>query len=153
MTKSAETQFFGATSLYNKVSKFFNEVPSDQYDMLKVWIYISLRVISHETCSNLPLICKNKLLEKLLLYATKNAQAQVRLIQRKLNATLAKLALYLIEDQWENCITEIIQTIPNCINNVESQEQVDELKMQLISIVLDLLTLLPEELATLNLPK
>lgn len=131
MNKSAETQFYGATSLYNKVSKYFNEVPSDQYDTLK-----------------------NKLLEKLLLYATKNAQQQVRLIQRKLNATLAKLALYLIESQWENCITEIIQTIPNCINNVtENQEQIDETKMQLIAIVLDLLTLLPEELSTLNLPK
>jgi hypothetical protein len=79
----------------------------------------------------------------------------VRLIQRKLNATLAKLALYLIEDQWENCVSEIIQTIPNCINNVteKSQEQVNETKMQLIAIVLDLLTLLPEELASLNLPK
>ena len=93
-------------------------------------------------------------MEKLLLYATKNNQQQVRLIQRKLNATLAKLALYLIEDQWENCVTEVIQTIPNCINNVnESQQQIDEMKMQLIAIVLDLLTLLPEESASLNIPK
>lgn len=131
MNKSAETQFYGATTLYHKVSKYFNEVPNDQYDILK-----------------------NKLLEKLLLYATKNAQQQVRLIQRKLNATLAKLALYLIDDQWENCVSEVIQTIPNCINNVTvSQEEIDETKMQLIAIVLDLLTLLPEELATINLQR
>lgn len=89
-----------------------------------------------------------------MLYATKNAQQQVRLIQRKLNATLAKLALYLIDDQWENCVSEVIQTIPNCINNVTaSQEEIDETKMQLIAIVLDLLTLLPEELATINLQR
>jgi len=132
MNKSAETQFYGATSLYNKVSKYFHEVPNDQYDILK-----------------------NKLLEKLLLYATKNEQQQVRLIQRKLNSTLAKLALYLIEDQWENCIVDMIQTIPNCINGQEvDQTHLEQVKMQLIAIVLDLLTLLPEELANCgNLPK
>lgn len=42
MSKSAETQFYGATSLYNKVSKFFNEVPDDQYDMLKVCLNIKI---------------------------------------------------------------------------------------------------------------
>lgn len=134
MTKSAEAQFFGASCLYNKVSKFFTEVPQDQYDLLK-----------------------NKLLEKLLLYATKNEQQQVRLIQRKLNSTLAKLALYLIEDQWENCIVDMIQTIPNCYNEQQAQEEKNDLnriKMQLIAILLDLFTLLPEEYATLmNLSK
>ena len=101
------------------------------------------------------LIAQNKLLEKLLLYATKNEQQQVRLIQRKLNSTLAKLALYLIEDQWENCIVDMIQTIPNCINGQEvDQTHLEQVKMQLIAIVLDLLTLLPEELANCgNLPK
>jgi hypothetical protein len=132
MNKSAEAQFFGASCLYNKVSKYFSQVPQDQYDLLK-----------------------NKLLEKLLLYATKNEQQQVRLIQRKLNSTLAKLALYLIEDQWENCIIDMIQTIPNCFNNDDTNKTPNEndtnrIKMQLIGILLDLFTLLPEEYATLN---
>ena len=139
MNKTAESQFFGASCLYNKVSKYFTEVPGDQYDLLK-----------------------NKLLEKLLLYATKNEQQQVRLIQRKLNSTLAKLALYLIEDQWENCIVDMIQTIPNCYNGDSSlatgdeaiKNDVNRVKLQLIGILLDLFTLLPEEYATLtNLSK
>jgi hypothetical protein len=80
------------------------------------------------------------------------------LIQRKLNATLAKLALYLIQDQWENCIVDMIQTIPNCINSADAAssnpEHLEEVKMQLVAIVLDLLTLLPEELVNCgNLPK
>jgi hypothetical protein len=40
MNKSAETQFYGATSLYNKVSKYFHEVPVDQYDTLKVFTFL-----------------------------------------------------------------------------------------------------------------
>ncbi len=139
MNKTAESQFFGASCLYNKVSKYFTEVPTDQYDLLK-----------------------NKLLEKLLLYATKNEQQQVRLIQRKLNSTLAKLALYLIEDQWENCIVDMIQTIPNCYNSDSSsasghetiKNDVNRVRLQLIGILIDLFTLLPEEYATLtNLSK
>ncbi len=107
MTKSVNCQFYGASCLYNKVSKYLNEVPYEDLDLLK-----------------------NKLLEKLLLYAvnladvnnTYNKHQQVNLIERKLNATLAKLALYLIEDQWTNCIYDIIQTIPNCINNDEANK-------------------------------
>lgn len=127
MNKSINCQFYGASCLYNKVSKHLTDVPSDQYDVLK-----------------------NKLLEKLLLYATTmldNKHQQIRLIQRKLNSTLAKLALYLIQDQWPNCVTDIIQTIPNCINEPEKHE---EQRNQLILIVIDLLTLLPEEYSTLN---
>ena len=134
MNKRAECQFFGASSLYNKVSRCFNEVPNDQYDLLK-----------------------NKLLEKLLLYASKCDSQQVRLIQRKLNSTLAKLALYLIVNEWENCVSDIIQTIPNCINeNDEDVNKQDKIlgmtrgKIQLIAIVIDLFTLLPEEYNTLS---
>lgn len=145
MNKTVNCQFYGASCLYNKVSKYLNEVPYEELDLLK-----------------------NKLLEKLLLYATilvsetNNArQQQVILIERKLNSTLAKLALYLIEDQWQNCIYDIIQTIPNCMNSNDQKEQangVDQLensemnsqKMQLILVVIDLFTLLPEEFSTLS---
>lgn len=141
MNKSVNCQFYGASCLYNKVSKYLNEVPYEELDLLK-----------------------NKLLEKLLLYAVNVADSsshskhgQVILIERKLNSTLAKLALYLIEDQWQNCIYDIIQTIPNCISNqngssVEqsSNDQMDNQKMQLILIVVDLLTLLPEEFSQLT---
>jgi hypothetical protein len=135
MSKSINCQFYGASCLYTKVAKFLNDVPSDQYDVLK-----------------------NKLLEKLLLYASSlvdtTRNPQIRLIQRKLNSTLAKLALYLIADQWPNCITDIIQTIPNCINPEEvknrSKQELDEQQNQLILIVLDILTLLPDEYASLS---
>ena len=139
MSKSINCQFYGASCLYTKVSKFLNDVPADQYDVLK-----------------------NKLLEKLLLYASSlvdtTRNPQIRLIQRKLNSTLAKLALYLIADQWPNCILDIIQTIPNCINQDELQKkskpELDEQQNQLILIVLDILTLLPDEYASLaNLTK
>jgi hypothetical protein len=45
----------------------------------------------------------------------------------------------------------MIQTIPNCINsndlnNESNLEHLEQIKMQLVAIVLDLLTLLPEEL-------
>ncbi|CAF0805984.1 unnamed protein product [Brachionus calyciflorus] len=127
MNKSINCQFYGASCLYNKVSKHFGDVPPEQYDILK-----------------------NKLLEKLLLYATTlldNKHQQIRLIQRKLNSALAKLALYLIQDQWQNCIQDMITTIPNCINEPEKHE---EQRNQLILIVIDLLTLLPEEYQTLS---
>lgn len=127
MNKSVNCQFYGASCLYNKVSKHLSDVPADQYDVLK-----------------------NKLLEKLLLYATtslENKNPQIRLIQRKLNSTLAKLALYLIQDQWQNCVQDIIQTIPNCINEPQKHE---EQRNQLILIVIDLLTLFPEEYSLLN---
>jgi hypothetical protein len=135
MSKSINCQFYGASCLYTKVAKFLNDVPSDQYDVLK-----------------------NKLLEKLLLYASSlvdtSRNPQIRLIQRKLNSTLAKLALYLIADQWPNCITDIIQTIPNCINQEDvknrSKHELDEQQNQLILIVLDILTLLPDEYASLS---
>ena len=141
MTKSINCQFYGASCLYTKVSKYFEDVPTDQYDLLK-----------------------NKLLEKLLLYASTIAsnqkQPQIRLIQRKLNSTLAKLALYLIADQWQNCVLDIIQTIPNCVSksaetaaatspeNKPTDEY--EQKNQLILIVIDLFTLLAEEYPTLS---
>jgi hypothetical protein len=132
MSKSVNCQFYGASCLYNKVSKFLHDVPADQYDVLK-----------------------NKLLEKLLLYAStiiNQKQQQIRLIQRKLNSTLAKLALYLIQDQWQNCVLDIIQTIPNCMNNVANKDPQNEQeqKNQLILIVVDLFTLLPEEYSTMN---
>ncbi|RNA09957.1 importin-13 isoform X1, partial [Brachionus plicatilis] len=123
MNKSTNCQFYGASCIYNKVWKHFSDVPTDQYDTLK-----------------------NKLLEKLLLYATSlldNKNQQIRFIQRKLNSALAKLALYLIQDQWQNCIQDIIVTIPNCINESEKHE---DQRNQLIIIVIDLLTLLPEDL-------
>ena len=133
MNKPLECQFYGASTLYNKVSKYFVEVPDDQYDILK-----------------------DKLLEKLILYATNSAaNKQIRLIQRKLNSTLAKLALFLINNQWSTCIRDIITTIPNLdLSQAQSvlagtsssgSEAVN--KNQLISIVIDLLTLLPEEFA------
>lgn len=132
-SKSINCQFYGASCLYNKVAKYLNDVPSDQYDLLK-----------------------NKLLEKLLLYASSLVDAtrnpQIRLIQRKLNSTLAKLALYLIIDQWPNCISDIIQTIPNCIqaNELADPEELTERQNQLILIVLDILTLLPDEYSSLS---
>ena len=137
--KSINCQFYGASCLYTKVSKYLNDVPTDQYDILK-----------------------NKLLEKLLLYASSLVDTarnpQLRLIQRKLNSTLAKLALYLISDQWPNCILDIIQTIPNCINNDErqqrSKQELDEQQNQLVLIVLDIISLLPDEYTSLtNLTK
>lgn len=119
--KLPEIQFFGASCLYNKVSKNFSDIPQEQYDSLK-----------------------NKLLEKLIFYA--NIGPNLRLIQRKLNAALAKLALQLMPDEWSNCIDDIIQTIPNLTaSNVPSQ--------QLILIVIDLLTLLPEEFSSLQVNK
>ncbi len=139
MNKSVMCQFYGASCLYLKVSKYLSDVPTDDYDLLK-----------------------NKLLEKLLLYAVNlNKHEQIRLIQRKLNAALAKLALYLITDQWQNCINDIIQTIPNvpiqAVTNEASTSNdtpcldINNLnKMQLILIVADLLTLLPEEYGTLS---
>lgn len=141
MNKPLECQFYGASTLYNKVSKYFVEVPDDQYDILK-----------------------DKLLEKLILYATNSAaNKQIRLIQRKLNSTLAKLALFLINNQWSTCIRDIIQTIPNldlsqaqsvlASNGASSASDATFNKNQLISIVIDLLTLLPEEFASINLPK
>lgn len=128
LNKSAEIQFFGASCLYNKVSKYFHEIPSEQYDELK-----------------------NKLLEKLIFYTT-NCQTQqqyhnLKLIQRKLNSTLAKLALYLITSEWENCVQDIIQTI----TNLDVQFKIS--KNELIIIVLDLLTLMAEEFPNLNLIK
>ena len=66
----------------------------------------------------------------------------LKLIQRKLNSTLAKLALYLIPNEWENCIQDCIQTITNL--------KFDLPKTELVSIVLDLLTLLPEEFNNLQ---
>ena len=139
MNKSVMCQFYGASCLYLKVSKYLSDVPVDDYDVLK-----------------------NKLLEKLLLYAVNlNKHEQIRLIQRKLNATLAKLALYLISDQWPNCVNDMIQTIPNVPisnNEVETPISTDSVtldinnlnKLQLILIVIDLLTLLPEEYSTLG---
>jgi hypothetical protein len=126
LTKSPEIQFFGASCLYHKVSKHFNEVPIDKYDELK-----------------------NKILEKLIFYTT-NCYIQpqynnLKLIQRKLNSTLAKLALYLLPDEWKNCIQDCIQTITNL--------KFDLPKSELVSIVLDLLTLLPEEFNNLNVLK
>ena len=139
MSKSINCQFYGASCLYNKVAKYLNDVPGDQYDLLK-----------------------NKLLEKLLLYASSlvdtSRDPQLRLIQRKLNSTLAKLALYLIVDQWPTCVLDIIQTIPNCIVNREqssggdsrSQDEIQEQQNQLILIVLDILSLLPDEYQSLS---
>ena len=140
MNKSVNCQFYGASCLYLKVSKYLNDVPAEEYDVLK-----------------------NKLLEKLLLYAVNlNKHEQIRLIQRKLNSTLAKLAIYLINDQWQNCIYDIIQTIPNCLASNQAPKEtsqnlntsIEEFnninKLQLILIVIDRLTLLPEEYSTLN---
>ena len=144
MSKSTHCQFFGASCLYNKVSKHLTEVPVDELDMLK-----------------------NKLLEKLLLYAASlahSANSQTLLIQRKLDSTLAKLALYLIEDQWPTCIYDIIQTIPNCVStpppppplssaaaaSLDNQQQQQQQRIQLVLIVVDVCTLLPEEFATLG---
>ncbi len=136
MSKSINCQFYGASCLYNKVSKYLNDVPSEQYDVLK-----------------------NKLLEKLLLYASSlvdtSRNPELRLIQRKLNSTLAKLALYLVIDQWPNCMQDIIQTIPNCLNNspasqTRTQQELAEQQNQLILIVLDIISLLPDEYQTLS---
>ena len=126
LKKTPEIQFFGASCLYHKVSKNFNEIPSEKYDELK-----------------------NKILEKLIFYTT-NCYLQpqynnLKLIQRKLNSTLAKLALYLMPNEWENCIQDCIQTITNL--------EFDLPKSELVSIVLDLLTLLPEEFNNLSIAK
>ncbi len=117
--KTSEIQFFGANSLYNKVSKYIAELET------------------HENIEKL----KNKILEKLLSYSNN------RLIQRKLNSTLAKLALYLVNDTWTNCIDDII----GLITNLSSYENIS--KTNIIQIVIDLLTLLPEEYQTLNTSK
>lgn len=104
-------------------------------------------------------LLKNKLLEKLLLYASTIAinqnQPQIRLIQRKLNSTLAKLALNLMPERWPNCVIDIIQTIPNCVSSTTTRpEDLEEQKNQLVLIVIDLFTLLAEEYPTLtNLDK
>jgi hypothetical protein len=117
--KTNEIQFFGANSLYNKVSKYIQELET------------------HENIEKL----KNKILEKLLSYSNN------RLIQRKLNSTLAKLALYLINDLWTNCTDDIIGLIKN-LSNYENISRTN-----IIQIVIDLLTLLPEEFQTLNTSK
>jgi hypothetical protein len=137
MSKSVNCQFYGAMCLYNKVSKYLQEVPREELDNLK-----------------------NRLLEKLLLYASNLAsispqanKQQIKLIERKLNSTLAKLALYLCDDQWQNCIHDIIHTIPNCCKPAEAatdDQTMNNQKLQLLLIVIDLITLLPEEFQTIS---
>ncbi|XP_065332285.1 importin-13 [Cloeon dipterum] len=115
LDKASEVQFFGASTLQAKVSKFWAEVPLADMEGLR-----------------------KRLLEVILMH-----QAN-KLVLSRLCISMAMCALQSMPSNWEDPITDILVTFqPASIPNIPPEN--------LATIVLEILTVLPEEFQTMHL--
>ncbi|KAL5016362.1 hypothetical protein ScPMuIL_005951 [Solemya velum] len=91
--KSVEVQFFGASTLHVKISRYWGEVPADQYDSLK-----------------------SKLLEKIITFAT-----GPKMVLTRLCVSLASLALHMMTEHWANPVQTLIGTFQSDMPNIDAK--------------------------------
>lgn len=113
--KDLQVQYFGASCLHVKISKFWNEVPAEQHESLR-----------------------RKVLEQIITSAL-----GPRLVITKLCVALSALALNSMPDVWPNPVDSLIMMF---------QEETTPLSCsQRCTILLEILTVLPEQFAAMNL--
>lgn len=88
--KPAEVQYFGANSLHVKISRYWNEVPAEQYDGLR-----------------------NKLLQKIIEFGS-----GPKIVLTRLCVAVSSLILHMTPEHWPDPLLTLIQTfqgdgIPN----------------------------------------
>lgn len=117
LDKPQEVQFFGASTLQLKITRFWHEIPSDQFESLR-----------------------QKLLEFLINYAN-----GPRVILNRICIALASYMILTIREQWCEAVPEIISTF-------QQQNSANLNAHQNVAILLEILTVLPEEFQTMVLP-
>lgn len=116
--KIQEVQFFGASTLHLKISRFWKELPPDQFQTLRM-----------------------KLLETIVNYS-----AGPKIILTRLCVALSAFIIRTVSDSWPNAVTDIISTL-------HSQNLPNLHPKQAVTVLLELLTVLPEEFQTIHLPQ
>ncbi|CAH1775868.1 unnamed protein product [Owenia fusiformis] len=115
--KPAEVQFFGASSLHIKVSKFWHELPTGEVAPLR-----------------------NQLFERIVQFAK-----GPRMVLTRLCVTLSAFAMNTIPEVWPEAIHGMITTF--------QQAQLPGLQSEdLCRVLLELLTVLPEEFSVAHIP-
>ncbi|XP_013776592.1 importin-13-like [Limulus polyphemus] len=115
-SKSHVIQFFGASTLHVKISKFFHELPTNQYEPLR-----------------------NKLLEAILSYS-----GGPKIVLTQLCVALSAYIIHTVSDHWPTAIADVAATVqPSHLPSLPPQ--------QVMLILLELLTVLPEEFQTAHL--
>ncbi|XP_067677743.1 importin-13-like isoform X2 [Haliotis asinina] len=114
--KGPEVQFFGASSLHAKISRYWHEVPSNQY-----------------------LTLKQKLLEKIIQFAD-----GPKMILTRLCVALSSYIMQTAPESWSDPVEDLITTFQReDVPNISS--------FQRCQILLDILTVIPEEFFGANL--
>ncbi|XP_067135398.1 importin-13 isoform X2 [Centruroides vittatus] len=116
-SKTQEIQFFGANMLQIKISRFWHEIPAEQY--------ISLR---------------HKILETLINYA-----GGPKIVLTRLSVALSSYVIHTLPEHWPSAISDVISSLqPQNIPSVTPH--------QALTMLLELLTVLPEEFQTMHMP-
>ncbi|XP_052776620.1 importin-13-like [Mya arenaria] len=93
--KGLQVQYFGASCLHTKISRYWQEVPADQIGTLR-----------------------SQLLEQVAVSAT-----GPKLILTRLCVALSSLAIQLMPDAWPNCIDELIVILQNDSSPLSSTQR------------------------------
>ncbi|XP_064626443.1 importin-13-like isoform X2 [Lineus longissimus] len=116
--KGPEVQFFGASCLHVKISRYLHELPAEKLEELR-----------------------KQLFERLLSFAN-----GPKMVLTRLCVAMSALSIQTTPEMWTDAVVSIITTFQQAqLPNVESS--------RLCTILLELLTVLPEEFFTANLSK
>lgn len=118
-TKPVEVQYFGATTLHTKISRYWYQLPQREYESLR-----------------------NRLLQAMVDYAL-----GPRLVLTKILVALASYVVNTIGNFWPSAIDDLLASLrPQLFTILAVSELVHFQPDHLLKILLDLLTFIPEEL-------
>ncbi|XP_078316554.1 importin-13-like [Crassostrea virginica] len=91
--KSVEVRFYGANTLYAKISRYWSEVPKDQYDNLR-----------------------SRLMQKIMELCSGD-----KIVTTRLCVSLASLILHMTPEEWPDPVPQLISTFQSLPNVTEAQ--------------------------------
>ncbi|XP_043941377.1 importin-13 [Protopterus annectens] len=115
--KVPEIQYFGASALHIKISRYWSDIPTDQYDSLK-----------------------SQLFSQITSFATGS-----KIVLTRLCVALASLALNMMPDSWPCAVSDMVCMFQENGSNLDGRAR--------CLALLELLTVLPEEIQTIRLPQ
>lgn len=106
-TKTSEAQFFGACTLHTKITKQWNELPSDHYSVLR-----------------------DRLLEALFTYIR-----GPKIILTRLCITMSSFIIQTITDFWPSAISDLISAFQPCNIPNTSPQQIANVLLELLTVL------------------
>lgn len=129
-------QYFGASSLQIKISRFWQEIPADDYAAFREKLIDAVMFYANGPKIVLTRLC-------LAVSETKNLKVFNRvLLMMVLFKKLSSMILHSIPDQWTSPLSDFISILQRASGG-------SQLKPQHVNLLLEILTVLPEEVSFL----